>query len=62
MFSSYFIGGEGPKRLLLEEVREKHELHDRVVLLGELKHRDVRDVRKSSVRQVLDTRYFWACK
>ncbi|XP_063410123.1 phosphatidylinositol N-acetylglucosaminyltransferase subunit A-like isoform X2 [Mytilus trossulus] len=40
----FIIGGDGPKRILLEEVREKHELHDRVILLGMLEHRKVRDV------------------
>lgn len=25
----FLIGGEGPKRIVLEEVREKYELHDR---------------------------------
>ena len=43
LFSSA-IGGEGPKRVVLEEVREQHQLHDRVRLLGSLKHEDVRDV------------------
>ncbi|XP_053482615.1 phosphatidylinositol N-acetylglucosaminyltransferase subunit A [Ictalurus furcatus] len=40
----FLIGGEGPKRLVLEEVREKYQLHDRVRLLGALDHKDVRDV------------------
>lgn len=39
-----FKGGDGPKRILLEEVRERHELHDRVIMLGMLEHRKVRDV------------------
>jgi len=25
----FLIGGEGPKRIVLEEVREKYQLHDR---------------------------------
>lgn len=25
----FLIGGEGPKRLVVEEVREKYQLHDR---------------------------------
>ena len=37
-------GGDGPKRLLLEEVRERHNLLERVELLGGLKHSQVRDV------------------
>ncbi|XP_069762860.1 phosphatidylinositol N-acetylglucosaminyltransferase subunit A-like [Narcine bancroftii] len=40
----FVIGGEGPKRIVLEEVREKYQLHDRVRLLGALEHKDVRDV------------------
>ncbi|XP_053732614.1 phosphatidylinositol N-acetylglucosaminyltransferase subunit A isoform X1 [Synchiropus splendidus] len=40
----FLIGGEGPKRLVLEEVREKYQLHDRVHLLGALEHKDVRSV------------------
>jgi phosphatidylinositol glycan class A protein len=37
-------GGDGPKRILLEEVREKHQLHDRVTLLGAVDHANVGDV------------------
>lgn len=40
----FIIGGEGPKRIVLEEVREKYQLHDRVRLLGALEHKDVRGV------------------
>ncbi|MEE6468377.1 hypothetical protein FKM82_008268 [Ascaphus truei] len=40
----FLIGGEGPKRIILEEVREKYELHDRVRLLGALEHQQVRNV------------------
>lgn len=40
----FLIGGEGPKKIVLEELREKYELHDRVILLGELKHKNVRNV------------------
>ncbi|KAJ8252751.1 hypothetical protein GJAV_G00205160 [Gymnothorax javanicus] len=40
----FIIGGEGPKRIVLEEVREKYQLHDRVRLLGALEHKDVRNV------------------
>ena len=40
----YKLGGDGPKRVLLEEVRERHQLHDRVTLLGGLEHSQVRDV------------------
>nr|XP_033803861.1 phosphatidylinositol N-acetylglucosaminyltransferase subunit A isoform X2 [Geotrypetes seraphini] len=40
----FLVGGEGPKRLVLEEVRERYQLHDRVRLLGALEHQDVRNV------------------
>lgn len=41
---NFIIGGEGPKRLALEEMREKHGLHDRVQMLGAVPHAGVRDV------------------
>ncbi|CAL9690079.1 unnamed protein product [Knipowitschia caucasica] len=40
----FLIGGAGPKQIVLEEVREKYQLHDRVRLLGALEHKDVRQV------------------
>nr|XP_034958311.1 phosphatidylinositol N-acetylglucosaminyltransferase subunit A isoform X2 [Zootoca vivipara] len=40
----FLVGGEGPKRIVLEEVRERYQLHDRVRLLGALEHQDVRNV------------------
>jgi len=40
----FVIGGEGPKRLALEEMREKHQLQDRVELLGHVNHDRVRSV------------------
>lgn len=40
---NFLIAGDGPKRGLLEEVRE-HGLQDRVTLLGSLEHAQVRDV------------------
>ena len=42
--SSSNAGGDGPKRVLLEEIREKYQLHDRVELLGGLEHSQVRGV------------------
>jgi len=39
------LGGDGPKRLDLEEMRERHQLHDRVEMLGNLKHETVRKIR-----------------
>lgn len=38
----FLIGGDGPKRTLLEESREKHNIQDRVTLLGALEHSKVR--------------------
>ncbi|KAK7882470.1 hypothetical protein WMY93_028644 [Mugilogobius chulae] len=32
----FLIGGEGPKRIVLEEVREKYQLHDRVLVQGHI--------------------------
>lgn len=40
----FIIGGDGPKKLLLEEMRERYQLHDRVELLGAVAHQNVRDV------------------
>ncbi|NWH62320.1 PIGA acetylglucosaminyltransferase, partial [Geococcyx californianus] len=40
----FLVGGEGPKRIILEEVRERYQLHDRVRLLGALEHQEVRSV------------------
>lgn len=30
---NFIIGGEGPKRIILEEVRERYQLHDRYWIL-----------------------------
>lgn len=40
----FVIGGDGPKRVRLEEMREKHSLQDRVEMLGAVPHAHVRDV------------------
>jgi phosphatidylinositol glycan class A protein len=40
----FVIGGDGPKRLLLDEMCERYQLHDRVELLGSVPHTQVRDV------------------
>lgn len=43
--SAYFIiGGDGPLRLLLEEMCEKYQLYDRMEILGAVEHENVRDV------------------
>jgi phosphatidylinositol glycan class A protein len=40
----WLIGGDGPKRALLEQMREKHGLHERVEMLGSVPHERVRSV------------------
>lgn len=40
----FIIGGDGNKLLLLEEMRERCQLHDRMELLGAVSHHRVRDV------------------
>lgn len=35
------VGGDGPKRILLEEMREKCNLQDRVEMLGQVNHDEV---------------------
>ena len=41
---TFIIGGDGPKRILLEEVREKFCLQDRIFLLGNLCQTEVKDL------------------
>jgi phosphatidylinositol N-acetylglucosaminyltransferase subunit A len=40
----FLIGGDGPKRLLLDEVCERHALQSRIHFLGAIAHSDVRSV------------------
>ncbi|KAJ2706420.1 Phosphatidylinositol N-acetylglucosaminyltransferase GPI3 subunit [Coemansia sp. IMI 203386] len=40
----FLIGGDGPKRIDLEQMREQHMLQDRVELLGSVRAEDVRRV------------------
>lgn len=40
----FLIGGEGPKRIVLEEVIERHSLQNRVTLVGHVNPEKVRDV------------------
>ena len=40
----WLIGGDGPKKLELEQLVERNKLHDRVELLGRVEHSKVRDV------------------
>lgn len=37
----FLIGGDGPKRVQLEEMREKYKLHSKVSMLGVLSHNKV---------------------
>ena len=39
----FVIGGDGPKRIVIEEMIEKYSLQSRVQMLGELVHSDMRD-------------------
>ncbi|KAK4793481.1 hypothetical protein SAY86_023916 [Trapa natans] len=40
----FIVGGDGPKRVRLEEMREKHSLQDRVEMLGAVPHAQVRSL------------------
>ncbi|CAN7988359.1 unnamed protein product [Ixodes pacificus] len=40
----FIIAGDGPKRLVIEEVRERHRLQERILMLGAVDHVSVRDV------------------
>jgi phosphatidylinositol glycan class A protein len=40
----FIVGGDGSKALMLEEMRERYELQDRVEMLGAVPHAKVRDV------------------
>nr|XP_002120505.1 phosphatidylinositol N-acetylglucosaminyltransferase subunit A [Ciona intestinalis] len=40
----FLIGGDGPKRLLIEETREQFRLHSRVTLLGSVPHEKVPNI------------------
>ncbi|XLR38655.1 hypothetical protein S83_023315 [Arachis hypogaea] len=40
----FIVGGDGPKHVRLEEMREKHSLQDRVEMLGAVPHAQVRSV------------------
>nr|SVE86089.1 EOG090X0515 [Daphnia similis]SVE86718.1 EOG090X0515 [Daphnia similis]SVE87345.1 EOG090X0515 [Daphnia similis]SVE87971.1 EOG090X0515 [Daphnia similis] len=39
----FLIGGDGPKRIVLEQIREKEALHERVSLLGALDQSEVHE-------------------
>lgn len=46
------IGGEGPKRVELEQMRERYALHDRVELCGAIRGGQVRNVSQTSMPDV----------
>ena len=48
--SNLIIGGDGPKIVELDQMRDKYQslLRDRVTLLGAVRHENVREVRVSS--------------
>ena len=39
-----FKAGDGPKRIEIEEVRERYKLHSRITLLGSIANHTVRNV------------------
>lgn len=39
----FLIAGDGPKRICIEEVRERNKLHSRITLLGSIQNHKVRD-------------------
>ena len=56
----FVVGGDGPKRVRLEEMREKHSLQDRVQMLGAVPHAQVRSVLISGhifLNRLLDMEY-----
>lgn len=56
----FIVGGDGPKRVRLEEMREKHSLQDRVEMLGAVPHAQVRSVLISG--HIFLNRYFGTCQ
>ncbi|KAH6569650.1 hypothetical protein BASA60_008159 [Batrachochytrium salamandrivorans] len=40
----FLIGGDGPKRIELEQMRERYVLQDRVQMLGAVNHSDIRNL------------------
>ncbi len=41
---NFIVAGDGPKRALIEEIREKNNMQHQVKMLGALDHSEVRDV------------------
>jgi phosphatidylinositol glycan class A protein len=44
LFFKFKIVGDGPKRIDIEQMRERHVLQERVKTLGALKHSEMRNV------------------
>ena len=40
----FYIGGDGPKMVLLQEIQEKYNLQNRVFFYGSVKHERVRTI------------------
>ena len=40
----FIVGGDGPRRAQLEQMIDAHALHERVLLLGEVRHAEVNEV------------------
>jgi glycosyltransferase involved in cell wall biosynthesis len=57
----FIIGGDGPKKLLLEEMRERHQLHERVELLGAVPNGKVRDVSRTYIIYIDGFVYIYVC-
>ena len=43
---NFFSGGDGDRRIFIEEARERHKLEDRITMLGAVPHANVRNVSK----------------
>lgn len=41
---TFIIGGDGPKRARLEEIRDRYAIHEHVTMLGTIPHTQVRQV------------------
>ncbi|MBA0708052.1 hypothetical protein Golax_020043 [Gossypium laxum] len=50
----FIVGGDGPKRVRLEEMREKHSLQDRVEMLGAVPHASVSSLTEAFCIAILE--------
>lgn len=44
--ANFSSGGDGDRRIFIEEARERHKLEDRIIMLGAVPHANVRNVSK----------------